>query len=361
MKLRLAYRIRILTVLVISFCFLLTTGEVQAGSIAGKVLDSSSNPIGNLTVGAYPENDDNNLIKYAETDAVTGQYTLDDLPEGSYKIVFFTNGTDYIREWYNSDSNVDAYSFADAEPVSVTSVSVPLDDTFLEKGAKITGTVEDSNGVKIAGVTARIFDIEGNWITSSAQATGDDGIYSLTGLNNGEYKIQFRAGDSGYASEWYNDKYTIDTADTVTISSLADQEINIELGTSTSISGTVRDSDGVGIVGALVKVYENNSVNSSGEFVDSPLEFGTTGEGGIYTVTGLPALGVSFKVQFFEREGDGSGAGLTEWYDNVSYFTSATTVNAGKTGVDAVLGDVLDSNFNWLLFTPAITHMSAKQ
>lgn len=334
MKIRLAYRI--LTVLFIGFCscFLSTTGEVQAGSIAGKVFDNSSTPvpIGNLTVGVYPENDDNNLIKLAETDTL-GQYTLNDLPEGTYKIVFFTLGTDYIREWYNSGS--DAYSFADAEPVPVASDPVSLDDTVLEKGAKITGTVtaEGSGGVtKISGITARIFDVDGNWITS-AQTTGDDGIYSLTGLNNGDYKIQFRAGDTGYASEWYKDTYTIDTADAVIISSLIDEKvIDIELGTSTSISGTVTGSDGVGIQGALIKVYEN----SSGEFVDSPLEFATTGDDGSYTVKGLPE-GHTFKVRFFEREGDGSGAGLTEWYDDVSNFTSATTVSADDTGIDAVL------------------------
>ncbi|MCI5133648.1 MAG: carboxypeptidase regulatory-like domain-containing protein [Candidatus Electrothrix sp. AW2] len=346
MKIRLAYRI--LTVLFIGFCscFLSTTGEVQAGSIEGKVLDSSTSaPIVNLTVGAYHEDDANKLIKYAETNT-TGQFTLNNLPEGTYNIVFFTYNTNYNREWYKSGDS-DAYDFAAADSIPVASDPVPLENTFLQEGAKITGTVEGSNGVELAGVTARVFDIDGNWITSAA--TGDGGIYSLTGLNNGEYKIQFRAGDTGYASEWYNDKYTIDKADTVTISSLTDEVRNIELNTGTSISGTVRDSDGVGIVGALVKVYENNSVNSSGEFVDSPLEFGTTGEGGIYTVTGLPE-GHSFKVRFFEREGDGSGAGLTEWYDNVSYFTSATTVNAGDTGIDAVL----ESRFNWLIFTPAI-------
>ncbi|MCI5227198.1 MAG: carboxypeptidase regulatory-like domain-containing protein [Candidatus Electrothrix sp. AX2] len=330
MKIRFTYSV--LTVLFIAFyCFSPTADEAQAGSIKGTVLDKLSNqPIGKLTVGLYDQN--GNLQQSVLTDTDTGEYLLDNLPDGTYKVVFFTFYTDYIQKWYNSAE--DAYSFATAESINVSGTAEEDLSITLEKGGKITGTVEGSNGVELAGVTARVFDIDGNWITSAT--TGDGGIYSLTGLNNGEYKIQFRAGDTGYASEWYNDKYTIDKADTVTISSLTDEVRNIELDTGTSISGTVRDSDGVGIVGALVKVYENNSVNSSGEFVDSPLEFGTTGEGGIYTVTGLPA-GHSFKVRFFEREGDGSGAGLTEWYDNVSYFTSATTVNAGKTGVDAVL------------------------
>ncbi|MCI5196166.1 MAG: carboxypeptidase regulatory-like domain-containing protein, partial [Candidatus Electrothrix sp. AW5] len=80
MKIRLAYRI--LTVLFIGFCscFLSTTGEVQAGSIEGKVLDSSTSaPIVNLTVGAYHEDDANKLIKYAETNTL-GLFTLNNLP-----------------------------------------------------------------------------------------------------------------------------------------------------------------------------------------------------------------------------------------------------------------------------------------
>ncbi|MCI5189933.1 MAG: carboxypeptidase regulatory-like domain-containing protein [Candidatus Electrothrix sp. AS4_5] len=342
MKIRFTYSI--LTVLFIAFyCFSPTADEAQAGSIKGTVLDKLSNqPIGELTVGLYDQN--GNLQQSVLTDTDTGEYLLDNLPDGTYKVVFFTFYTDYIQKWYNSTE--DAYSFATAESINVSGTAEEDLSITLEKGAKITGTVEGSNGVELAGVTARIFDIEGNWITS-AQATGDDGIYSLTGLNNGHYKIQFRAGDTGYASEWYNDKYTIDTADAVTISSLTDKVRDIELGTSTSISGTVRDSNGVGIVGALVKVYE-----STGEFVDSPLEFATTGDDGSYTVNGLPANHSFFKVRFFERQGDGSGAGLTEWYDNVGDFASAVTVSADATGVDAVL----ESSFNWLIFTPVLTH-----
>ncbi|MCI5118938.1 MAG: carboxypeptidase regulatory-like domain-containing protein [Candidatus Electrothrix sp. LOE1_4_5] len=165
-------------------------------------------------------------------------------------------------------------------------------------------------------------------------------------MRPGEYKIKFRAAGTVYSTEWYQDNhYTFNPADVVTLSSLSDNlPINAELGPGGSISGQVTDIEGTPIVDALVKVYDSNSDDT-----DSPIEFGTTGEGGIYTVTGLPE-GHSFKVRFFEREGDGSGAGLTEWYDNVSYFTSATTVNAGDTGIDAVL----ESRFNWLIFTPAI-------
>jgi len=349
MKIRIAYRI--LTVLFMSFCscFLSTGGEVQAGSIEGKVFDSSSTPvpIGNLAVGAYLEDDDKNLVKYAATDG-TGQYTLDELSEGIYKIVFFTYSTDYIEEWYNSVS--DAYSFADAEPISVAGDPVSLSDTFLEKGAKITGTVtaEGSNGAtKIAGISAIAYDTDGNWVTASGE-TGSDGIYSLGGLRAGDYKVQFRASGTDYAAEWHQDKHTFNPADTVTISDLNNEiTINAELGPGGSISGQVTDSKGVGIVGALVKVYD-----SSSDATDSPIEFATTVDNGLYTVTGLPASGVSFKVQFFQQEGDGSGSGLTEWYDNVSDFANAAIVSSGAAGVDAVL----EQNFNWLIFTPALTH-----
>lgn len=333
MKIRLAYRI--LTVLFIGFCscFLSTTGEVQAGSIEGKVLDSSTSaPIVNLTVGAYHEDDANKLIKYAETNTL-GLFTLNNLPEGTYKIVFFTYNTNYIREWYKSGDS-DAYDFAAADSIPVASDPVPLENTFLQEGAKITGTVTEEDGVTaIEGITAIAYDSNGNWATSAAP-TGIDGFYALGGLRPGEYKIKFRAAGTVYSTEWYQDNhYTFNPADVVTLSSLSDNlTINAELGPGGSISGQVTDIEGTPIVDALVKVYDSNSDDT-----DSPIEFATTGTDGFYTVTGLPALGVSFKVQFFEREGDGSGAGLTEWYDNVSYFTSATTVNAGKTGVDAVL------------------------
>ncbi|MCI5149472.1 MAG: carboxypeptidase regulatory-like domain-containing protein, partial [Candidatus Electrothrix sp. MAN1_4] len=149
MKIRLAYRI--LTILFISFCsyFLSTVGEVQAGSIEGSVFDDSAAPLAGLLVGVYGENDSNTLIKSAETSG-TGKYTLDNLPDGAYKIVIFTSNTDYIREWYNSGS--DAYSFTDAEPVPVASDPVSLDDTFLKEGAKITGRVTAEGSLtKIAG------------------------------------------------------------------------------------------------------------------------------------------------------------------------------------------------------------------
>lgn len=352
MKIRRAYSI--LTVLFIGFCscFLSATGEVQAGSIEGKVFDSSTSvPIGNLAVGAYPEDDGKNLIKYVETDTL-GQYILNGLSEGTYKIVFFTNGTDYIREWYNSGS--DAYSFTDAEPVPVASAPISLGDTFLKEGAKITGTVTEEGslgGVKIPGVIAMAYDVDGNWATS-AKLTGDDGVYSLGGLRTGDYRIQFRAAFTGYASEWYQDKYTLNTADTMTISSLNDELVSdVELGPGDSISGRVTDSKGAVIAGAVVKVYD-----SSSDSTDSPLGIATTGGDGTYVVAGLP-LTKTFRVQFFEREGDGSGAGLTEWYNDKRNFDSADIVSlgaggTGATGVDAML----EPNFNWWLFTPALTH-----
>ena len=342
----------ILTILFIHiFYFLSIAGNALAGSIEGFVLDGSSNPIGNLTVGAYLEYDEGNLIKYVETDSATGKYTLDNLPDDTYKIVFFTFYTDYIQEWYNSGS--DAYSFADAEIVNVAGGLVTLDDTILKKGAKITGTIteEGSGGATgIADITAIAYDSDGNWVTA-ALPTDTDGVYSLSGLREGDYKGKFRANETSYATEWQNDVYTFNSADTVTIFALNNEvTINAELGPGSSISGTVTDSEGAGIVGALVKVYDSSSDSS-----DSPIEFATTGADGIYTVTGLPASGVSFKVQFFSGEGYGSGAGLTGWYDHKINFDTADIVTIGDTGIDAML----ESRFKWLLVIPELTRRPA--
>ncbi|MGB5684192.1 MAG: hypothetical protein WBM35_00150 [Candidatus Electrothrix sp.] len=345
----------ILTVLLITVaCFLLEATGAQAGSIKGNVLDElSSTPIGNLLVGTYADDDEKSLIKSVLTDIGTGEYILDNLPDGTYKVVFFTYHTDYIQEWYSGGTDV--YNFADAEPVSVSGTAEKdLGNILLKKGAKITGTVteEDSlGGVKISGVLAMAYDADGNWATS-AKLTGDDGVYSLGGLRTGDYRIQFRAAFTGYASEWYLDKYTLNTADTMTISSLNDELVSdVELGPGDSISGEVIDSKGTAIVGAVVKVYDSNS-----DSTDSPIGIVTTGGDGTYVVAGLP-LTKTFRVQFFEREGDGSGAGFTEWYNDKRNFDSADIVSlgaggTGATGVDAML----EPNFNWWLFTPALTH-----
>ncbi|MCI5221299.1 MAG: carboxypeptidase regulatory-like domain-containing protein, partial [Candidatus Electrothrix sp. AR4] len=162
--------------------------------------------------------------------------------------------------------------------------------------------------------------------------TGDDGGYSIGGLLAGDYKVQFSASDTAYATEWYNSTVEAYTEAAAELVSAPGTDVDGELGLGGSISGMVT-IDRQRIAGALINVYAAGNGPP-----DSPIGIATTGADGKYTVSGLP-LG-AHKMQFFEEIGTGSGAGLDEWYSDQVSFGDAALVSTGSYAVNVVLGGV---------------------
>ncbi|MCI5157593.1 MAG: carboxypeptidase regulatory-like domain-containing protein [Candidatus Electrothrix sp. AUS1_2] len=351
MKTRLIYRI--LTVLFISFCYcvLPTADKARAGSITGTVVDDDGGAfIGDVRVAVYAENNAAKIIAEDNTDAATGAYSITGLDNGDYKVWFITDATDYIKKWYN-----DSTDFSGAQTVSLTSATpdVDLEETALTLGGKITGTVTYNAASPTEPVYVQAYNaVSGAWVKTT-QVNSSTGEYTVRGLPAGGYTVKFWAFLTEYVTAWYNDTLSRNTATSVSVAQGGSETlgINAQLVLGGKISGTVTDIDGNPVEGTLVQVYD--SLDS-----EELRGFAYTGETGIYTVKGLP-LGGSVKVRFCERqEADGSCGGLTEWYDDKINFDSADIVTVPDTGIDGI-DAVLESRFNWWLFTPALTHRPA--
>jgi hypothetical protein len=317
------------------FCFgAFSPVAAEAGSITGTVTDGT-NPIQDLAVFVFKIDNEEHSEKGVLTDD-SGKYTVENLTAGSYKVWFFTDGTEYIEEWYHRTATV--YDFASAETVSVNDTTAIVADAVLSTGTEISGTVtvEGSDGTTgIADVYVVAYDTNGNKAKTSS-VTGIDGVYSVGGLLSGSYTVEFSAAHTTYATEWYNNSaanaYTMAAAKPVSVPASA-TSIDGELDLGGSISGMVT----IGrqrIAGALINVY---AASGNGP-PDRPIGSALTDADGKYTVGGLP-LG-AYKMQFFEKDGTDSGAVLEEWYSDQTHFANAALVSTGSYAVNVVLGGV---------------------
>jgi hypothetical protein len=297
-----------------------TTTHINAvlalgGSIAGRVTNAGDAGIENIYV--LVATTDGYGVASTYTDE-NGYYTFGGLTTGSYKVVFSGTGG-YIGEWYN-----DKPDFASADTIAVTApVTTSGIDAVLALGGSFAGRVINAGGSGIANVFVELFTTNGNYVTSDS--TDADGYYTIEGIQTGSYKVQFFGYNSGYISEWYNDKPDFDSADIITFPP-GITSIETVLAPGGSISGTVTNTEGTGINGVEVEVFDLN-----GDLINVAY----TNICGEYTVKGLPTG--SYKVYFYRSYTGYIG----EWYNDKKDLDSAdevaVTAPGTTTGIDAIL------------------------
>ncbi len=157
------------------------------GKITGRVTSSDGVPIANVNIDLY--NDSLNSYepaKFAETNA-NGEYTVEGLAEGEYKIGFSPENSAYLSQYYNGQT-----SLTSANPIFVTAgaTTAGINATLVE-GGKISGTITDVySHARLAkvGVIASSPGGEGGFGFSETNTNGE---YTITGLRTGSYKVSF--------------------------------------------------------------------------------------------------------------------------------------------------------------------------
>ena len=134
---------------------------------------------------------------FARTGA-NGSYTLEGLDVGlSYTVSFVpacaSYDTPYQEQYYASAGNTDDSS--DATAITATPTSITGINGNLDTGASITGTVDDASGNAITSqdicVTATPDYNDGTGGSQQSATTNASGNYTITGLTEGTYYIQF--------------------------------------------------------------------------------------------------------------------------------------------------------------------------
>jgi hypothetical protein len=244
----------------------------------------------------------------------TASYDIKRLPTGIYKLRTF-NLLGYIDVYYNNKS-----SWTTADPVSVTEGGTTSSKNFtLSSGGKIEGNVSSAvNGP--LGDSALVLGVQLRDSLEWFQIAFTDasGNYSLSGLRSGYWKV-FALGDTTYAFEFYDNKDTWDSADSVLVtapSTVTGKDFTLKVGGS--ISGHVYDLGGNPLSNCTVAADESSLVQLLDQLLDQlglpflvqggiSLRGGTTSVDGSYKITGL-------------RTGDYYVKAATEcddqWYDH---------------------------------------------
>ena len=299
------------------------------GKISGIVTNSNGTGISGVSVIAYDAATPNTLVKSIPTDA-NGFYTISTLPAGSYKVLFSTGSTGYLQQYYN---NRTGGTISTADVVTVTAGSITTINTTLTLGGKISGTVVNSSGVAISGVSVRAYDAVTNSVVGTVATTGTTGSYTITGLSTGAYKVRFNVNGSGtglyYSRRVSGDGLDLNHATSIAVSAPATVTgIDVTLPAAGAISGKVTNESGTAVSGVTVIPYFSVTDTEVWSMRS------TTDASGNYTIGGLDPG--SYKIQFSNT------ATLQGGYYNAKsspFDTDQITVTANNTttGIDGKL------------------------
>ncbi len=256
-----------------------------------------------------------------------GVYSTPGLAPGSYRVLFISNDSRYLNEYWD-----DAPVFGEESTITIVGTETFTADAALTLGGSISGTVTGQDG-----------PVEGAYVSVRTPAgmglgtyTDLSGRYHVGGLRSGDHTVGFQAPSSGPGSnlldEYYDDVATQEQATPVAVVvGQATSGIDAELAVGGSIEGVVTGPDGP-VSDVQVVVYQGSSwwaINGA-----------VTDASGAYTVGGLPTG--TYQVQFHPTPSSSAGSDLLgEWYDDKPTFDEATpvsvTVGAVTPGVDAEL------------------------
>jgi hypothetical protein len=201
----------------------------------------------------------------------------------------------------------------------------------------ISGTVTGSGGpLDSVDVNAYYLD-GGSWLYFSGGdgSTDVDGNYSLS-LPPGDYRVGFDDYSGGHVEEFHADAASVEDADTITVGDSEPIDIDADLAVASHITGTVTDSNGVGL--ELMSVAAYRELFFQGESYWQAVEYTDTDVSGNYDLGGLAAG--TYRVEFEDSANDPTYA--SEFYQNQPSVLTAQDVAVGPagaitSGVDAEL------------------------
>jgi hypothetical protein len=293
----------------------------EGGRISGTVTSAASKAaLAAIEVCALPVSSGSSSCTSTNS---SGEYSIVGLEAGEYKVEFYNNGS-YALQYYNGK---DAYS--EAQSVSVTTGgSATAINAAMREAGQIAGTVTDAvSKAALSGITICAIPTAGG--SDECASSNSSGEYTITGLQAGEYKVEFYRLESSYTTQYYNGKNTFAEAQSVSVVGGATTgAINAAMKEGGRITGTVTAASSK----AALSSVEVCASSLAGEYSAC----GYTNSSGEYTIAGL--LAGEYKVVFF---GNGSSY-ATQYYNGKTQFSEAQTVTVttgGTTGaINAVMG-----------------------
>jgi hypothetical protein len=169
----------------------------------GTVRGPTGQPLAGTQVWAYTPSDTWVGSLQTVTDA-QGSYEFPEFESGvPHRILFFTPaGSMFVSQWFDQ-----AFNRQFATPITLSAGEFVQANAQLGDGSSISGSVSDTNGNPVAGVTVWAFGPGDTWVGSYVTSTGSDGTYLIGNVAPGhEYQVRFvPPAGSGLAIEWWDD------------------------------------------------------------------------------------------------------------------------------------------------------------
>lgn len=231
--------------LILTATLLALAGAVQAASISGTVTDSAGSRLRDMTVVAY---DPAGILVASASTNSQGRYTLG-VQGGSFHVLAFDPAGNFATRFY-----VDAPSFEDSLTITLGgSESRSGVDFALTRGGIVAGRVTSTSGAPLAGVTVAAYNLDGS--RRGFTGTNGAGLYSLL-LPPGIYKLAAFDGSGQYATGFFDDQPTFQTATEMAVSAFLSSQADFGLALAARVSGTLVDATGgAPLAGRIVTAY----------------------------------------------------------------------------------------------------------
>ncbi|HEY4152225.1 MAG TPA: hypothetical protein VGM38_02780 [Pseudolysinimonas sp.] len=264
--------------------------------ITGSVKNTANQALTGIIVTAYLLNTDGDYHAYTSAvSTVTGAYSLNGLPAGTYKVGFASDdnaSVKYIdRYWSTAATLVAGLSFPLATGATKAAINV-----LMTKGASVSGTIslEGSAAFPAAkdiqvDVCPQFTSCPDPWddVTyGSLSYNPTTGAYTVGGLPAGTFQLRVTyLGTGNYRSESYDNVYTQTwgAKPIVLTNGLVVTGKNVQLDHGSTISGHVL-ANGTPRAGVRVAVWTAGYTPAVGQ---SPIRSTVSDATGAYTITGL--------------------------------------------------------------------------
>ena len=177
----------------------LKVGGIVRGKVAGP---TSGKGLEGILVCVTPVELPSELFGECATSQASGEYALERLESGRYLVQFWPEST-YLRQYYNDEPTA---ALADAVTVTAGKTVTGI-DAVLQRGGAIEGTVSSQGAAPAAGIQVCAVLVGDEPWQGQCTRTPVGGIYAISPLAGGEYKVDFR-GAGNLLGQYYMDRST---------------------------------------------------------------------------------------------------------------------------------------------------------
>ena len=326
------------------------------GEIQGYVANAAGAPLGNITVKAYRQGDNDTAFAWVKTGQTTdtGYYLLDSLAPGYYKIAF----SDREKHLYSDQYYQEADSLIAAQPLAITrDTRQTMVNATMHMGGRVVGKLRLA-GEEVSAAQLWFYQQTADgWQERGFVTVAANGFYTATGLATGLYRVKGEVQLDGALYQGYHGGLTLASAIDlkVTAGATLTQDLDLDVAPdlfASVISGTVRSAEQP-LAGIQVE-----AISASNSHV---IVYTTSDQQGRYQIVGLP------NDHYYLRFADPAGIYAFSWYrrqssamiepplrkeDGATVFIKGTTVAPAIDGTLTRAG-AIQGQVRWSTGEPA--------